>query len=259
MIQDLLIIGIVLDVCFLALFLLSLRLKDNSIADVFWGVWFVIIAVISYYLSWSWYTSQVIMTLLVSAWWVRLFLNILSKKLPYTWKEDARYARWRDAWTYFKIRSFFQVYMLQWILMFLVATPILILNLQTVIEENLILTFLWASIAFFGLLYEARSDAELAWFIKNKKKGDILTGWLRCFSRYPQYFGESVFWFGIAVIVSQVSLWGFAGWLLITILVRYVSGVPLLEERYKWQKNYEKYSEITPIFFPDFSKISFKK
>jgi len=259
MLENLLIIGIVLDICFIFLFLLSLKLKDNSIADVFWGLWFVIIAVLSYILWWIWYTSQVVMTLLVSAWGLRLFVNILSKKLPYSWKEDARYARWREQWTYFKTRSFFQVYALQWALMFLVATPIWILNLSSWFEENLTLTFLWASIALFWLLYEARADSELAWFIKNKKSWDILTGWLRYFSRYPQYFWESVFWFGIAMIVSQVSLWWFAGWIIITILVRYVSWVPLLEERYKWQKNYEKYSEDTPIFFPDYWKIQFKK
>ncbi len=259
MLENLLIIGAVLDICFISLFLLSLKLKDNSIADVFWGMWFVIIAILAYFLGWVTYTSQVVMTLLVSAWGLRLFVNILSKKLPYDWKEDARYARWRKQWTYFKIRSFFQVYVLQWLLMFLVATPILILNLSSWYEENISLTFLGWAIALFGLLYEARADAELAGFIKNKKSGDILTGWLRYFSRYPQYFGESVFWFGIAMIAAQVSILWFIGWIVITILVRYVSGVPLLEERYAGQKNYEKYSEATPIFFPDFSKIQFKK
>jgi steroid 5-alpha reductase family enzyme len=259
MFQEIIIIAGVLFLCFIALFVLSMKLQDNSIADVFWGVWFVLIAILSYILGGVWYTSQVVMTLLVCAWGIRLFLNILSKKLPYSGKEDARYKRWRESWTYFYTRSFFQVYVFQGLLMLLVATPIFVLNLSSWFEENITLTFLGASIALFGLLYEARGDAELAGFIKNKKSGDILTGGLRYFSRYPQYFWESVFWFGIAMIAAQVGLWGFVGWIIITLLVRYVSGVPLLEERYKWQENYEKYSETTPIFFPDFSKIRFKK
>jgi len=259
MLENIYLVISTLFACFVLLFLLSLRLRDNSIADVFWGVWFVIIAVTSYALWSVSYTAQLVITLLVSAWWVRLFVNILSKKFPYDGKEDARYARWREKWTYFKTRSFFQVYLLQWFLMFLVATPILILNLSSWFEQNNVLSFLWWGIALFGLLYEARADAELAWFIKNKKKWDIFTWGLRYFSRYPQYFGESVFWFGIAVIAAQVSLLWFIGWVIITILVRYVSWVPLLEERYKWQKNYEKYSQTTPIFFPDYSKIQFKK
>lgn len=259
MIENILIVTLALLMSYIALFLLSIKLKDNSIADLFWWVWFVIIAVLTYFLSWVWYTSQVVMTLLVSAWGVRLFLNILSKKVPYSGKEDARYKRWRDNWTHFYTRSFFQVYFFQGFLMLLIATPILLLNLSSWFEESMTLTFLGWAIALFGLLYEARADGELAGFIKNKKSGDILTGWLRYFSRYPQYFWESVFWFGIAMIASQVSIWWFVWWAIITILVRYVSGVPLLEERYAWQKNYEKYSETTPIFFPDYTKIKLKK
>jgi len=199
------------------------------------------------------------MTLLVSAWGIRLFLNILSKKLPYSGKEDARYKRWRDSWTYFKLRSFFQVYLLQWLLMLIIASPIFLLNLSSWFEDNITITFIGSVIALFWLLYESRADSELAGFIKNKKKWDILTTWLRRFSRYPQYFGESVFWFGISVLSLQVSVFGFVWWCVITFLLVYVSWIPLLEKRYKWQKNYEKYSETTPMFFPDFSKIQFKK
>jgi steroid 5-alpha reductase family enzyme len=46
---------------------------------------------------------------------------------------------------------------------------------------------------------------------------------------------------------------------LIFFLVRFVSGVPMLEKRYKGQDNFEKYAEKTPIFFPDFIRIFTKK
>ena len=259
MIENILIVTLTLLVSYVALFLLSIKLKDNSIADLFWGVGFVIVAVLTYFLSWVWYTSQVVMTLLVSAWWVRLFLNILSKKLPYSGKEDARYKRWRDNWTYFYTRSFFQVYLLQGFLMLLIATPILLLNLSSWFEDNNTITFLGSMIALFWLLYESRADAELSGFIKNKKQWEIFTSWLRTYSRYPQYFGESVFWFGISVLSLQVSVFGFAWWWVITLLLVFVSWIPLLEERYKWQKNYEKYSQDTPTFFPDYTKIKLKK
>lgn len=257
--ENILIVLSALLVSYIALFLLSIKIKDNSIADVFWGVWFVIISILSYFLSSEWYTSQVIITLLVSVWGIRLFLNILSKKLPYDWKEDARYKRWRDSWTYFKTRSFFQVYMLQGLLMLIIATPILILNFSSWFEENITLIFLWAFIALFWLIYEVISDAQLAWFIKNKSQWEILTTWLRSYSRYPQYFGESVFWLGICVISLQVSVFAFVWWWVITFLLVFVSGVPLLEKRYAWNKKYQLYSKKTPLLIPDFTKIQFKK
>ena len=69
--------------------------------------------------------------------------------------------------------------------------------------------------------------------MKTKKKGQILTEGLRKYHRYPQYFGESIFWLGISIIASQVSIFAFIGWIVITIIVRYVTGVPLLEQRYE--------------------------
>lgn len=237
------------------MFLLSIKLKDNSIADLFWGIGFIILATLSYKLYWVWYTAQFVVTLLVFIWWVRLFTQILSKKLPYDGHEDPRYARWRKQWKYFYTRSFFQVFAFQWLLMFIVAIPIFMINIQSWYVENIFLTWLWGLIACIWLLYESRADIELARFMKIKKKWEILTSWLRKFHRYPQYFGESLFWFGVATVALQVSILWFIGWAMIHILVRYVSWVPLLELRYKRNKDYQAYSQITPIFFPDFKNI----
>lgn len=252
------IIFITLFVCYIGLFVYGYYKQDNSIVDVFWGPGFVIISLMSYFLYSIWSTSQTILTLFVTAWWVRLALSIWAKKIWHT-KEDARYARWRKKWKYFYTRSFFQVYLFQGFLMCLVAIPIFLLNMESWFTETSWLIFTGWLVALFGLVYESRADAELAWFKVNKKPWDILTSWLRKFHRYPQYFGESVFWFGVALIASQVSLGAFIWWGIITILVRYVSGVPLLEERYKGQKNYELYSKNTPIFFPNYSKIFSRK
>jgi len=67
-----------------------------------------------------------------------------------------------------------------------------------------------------------------------------------------------MFWLGISIIASQVSIFAFVGWILITFLLRYVSGVPLLEKRYEGDKKYAAYSKKTNIFFPDWTPI-FKK
>jgi steroid 5-alpha reductase family enzyme len=58
----------------------------------------------------------------------------LAKKLK-TKKEDSRYAVWRGEWKYFYLRSFFQVYVLQMILMFLVSLP-LFLVFENILEIN---------------------------------------------------------------------------------------------------------------------------
>lgn len=254
MLENIFIIVSVLFACYVMLFAFSVYLRDNSIADVFWGLGFVIITILSYFLSWDWYNTQVLITGLVTIWGIRLTTHIISKKLPYKGKEDARYARWRESWTYFYTRSFFQVYLLQWALMLIISTPILLFTLSDTIQENMFLIVLWGTIAIVGLIYEIIADRQLKEFIKIKKEWEILTTWLRKYSRYPQYFGESIFWLGISLLSLQVSVFGLVWWWVITFLLLYVSGVPLLEARYAWNKKYAHYSSKTPVFIPKFKK-----
>ncbi len=243
---------IVLAACFILLYILGLFTKDNSKVDIFWGLGFIIIAW-GIYISWIMMTaSHYAIIMLVTAWWLRLAYNITKKQLKHA-GEDFRYAAWRKSWDYFYFRSFFQIHVLQFILMCLVAIPIFVMY-SDIVYQNSILLICGSAIALFGLIYESVADKQLADFMKIKKPWEILTSGLRRYHRYPQYFWESIFWLGIAFISVQANLLGMIGWIFITILVRYVSWVPLLEARYKWDKAYVKYSEDTPVFMPDWRK-----
>lgn len=210
-----------LSISYFLLFLLSIVLKDNSIADVFWGMGFLQVALHAFILSGSRTASQVLFTILIALWAVRLASYILSKK----WikkGEDPRYASWREQWQHFYLRSFFQVYLLQAVLVLIIAIPILLIN--TTPPPAGLVTVSGIVIALCGLAYETIGDLQLHSFIKIKKKGQIMTRGLWKYSRHPNYFGESVFWLGASIVAAQVSLLAFISWLLITSLLRYVSG-----------------------------------
>lgn len=240
-----------LGVLYIALFLLSIKIQDNSIADVFWGFGFTVIAWVSLYSTIEPTLHHYILNILVIFWGSRLTLHIYNKKISHNW-EDPRYAKWRKTWEYFYIRSFFQVYLLQGVLMCLIATPIFLMNLKFGISYSFIITTIWSIVALWGLIYEIKADRQLANFINTKKTWEILTTWLRKYHRYPQYFGESIFWLGICIIASQVSVLAFVWWWVITFLLLKVSGVPMLEKRYDWNKVYQKYSQYTPKFIPNY-------
>ncbi len=238
---------------YIVLFLISVHIRDNSIVDVFWGFGFVIIAWLSYILS-DFSVSQLILTLLVTAWGMRLTIYIGSKKIGKTW-EDPRYARWRASWKYFYTRSFFQVYLFQGFLMLLIAFPLYAHLFFEVNHYSEKILLLWALIALFWLIYETVADTELKEFVKMKKSWEILTWGLRKFHRYPQYFWESLFWFGISIIAFSYTPLVFLSWMLITFLLTKVSGIPLQEARYKENQSYQDYASYTPVFFPDWSKL----
>jgi steroid 5-alpha reductase family enzyme len=182
-------------------------------------------------------------------------------------KEDARYAKWREEWGsgwYFVIRSFVQVYMLQMILMLVVATAILVVNSVFWVSEQSsssllyqgtierLILIIWALIALGWLIFEMIADRQLAEFMKTKKPGEIFTSWLYRYSRHPNYFGESMFWLGISLISLLFSYWGLISWATITILLLFVSGVPLQETRYAGRPNWEDYKGKTSVFVPWF-------
>ena len=248
-------------ISYILLFLYSLKIKDNSIVDIFWGVGFMMIALISYFQS-SRGISQIVLTLLICLWGIRIFSHIWLRKLKEK-KEDPRYAKWREEWGsgwYFLVRSFLQVYMLQMILLFIVAIPILVVNLGLGSSGNgLLRTSQWLGqifliagsiLALAWLIFETISDIQLGRFIQIKKPGQIFTSGLYRYSRHPNYFWESVFWLGISLIALPFSYLWLIGWIVITILLLFVSGVPLQEARYAGRPEWEAYKSQTSVFFP---------
>ena len=105
-------------------------------------------------------------------------------------------------------------------------------------KEILVWTdYVGATVWLFGFLFEAIGDHQLTVHLADKtpgKKKFIMWGLWR-YTRHPNYFGEAVLWWGVWIIACSIK-WGWVTFyapLFISLLVRYVSGVPLLEAKYK--------------------------
>ena len=87
-----------------------------------------------------------------------------------------------------------------------------------------------------------------------ENKGHIMQSGLWKYTRHPNYFGEATMWWGIWIIsmASLVSwnLLGFVGPTIITYLLIFVSGVPLLEKKYKDNEEFQAYAKKTSVFIP---------
>lgn len=109
----------------------------------------------------------------------------------------------------------------------------------------------------FGFYFEAVGDWQLRKFISNpQNKGKIMNQGLWQYTRHPNYFGEVTQWWGIWLILCSTSvagnykLLGLLGPVTITLLILFVSGVPLLEKKYADNKDFQKYAKRTNKFFP---------
>ncbi len=236
---------------FLALFLISIKIKDNSIVDTFWWTWFVIIAITLFLQNFDLDICKIIVLCLIIFWWLRLSYYIWKRKLKEK-NEDQRYAKWRKKWKYFYTRSFFQVYLLQMSLMFIISIPIFFIFRS----ENLnpYIFTLWLIISIIWLSFEIIADNQVKNFIKNKekKKNIAYTWWLYKYTRNPNYFWESIFWLWISIVWLSESLFSLVWFLVITYLLLYVSWVPMKEESMKKKDNWESYKKSTNKFIPWF-------
>ena len=80
-----------------------------------------------------------------------------------------------------------------------------------------------------------------------------MTEGLWAWTRHPNYFGDAAMWWGIYLISLSGDLgraWLIFSPLLMTFMLLYVSGVPLLEKKYKGRADWEAYTQRTSKFFP---------
>jgi steroid 5-alpha reductase family enzyme len=232
-------------------FWVSLIKKRNDVADVAWGLGFILIAWTSFFISENSGVRGILTSVLVSLWGLRLAWHIHSRNSRKT--EDYRYRAWRKEWgKHFYMRSYFQVYFLQGILLFLIALPIMAINKNNGLPIGW-LDVVGMAVWLCGFYFEVRSDAELTHFSKNpENKGKIMQEGLWKYSRHPNYFGEVTIWWGIFIISlgSARSVYTSVGPLTITILILFVSGIPMLEKKYEGRPDFEEYKKRTSMFFP---------
>ncbi|MBP9710902.1 MAG: DUF1295 domain-containing protein [Candidatus Pacebacteria bacterium] len=232
-------------------FLLSVLKKRNDVADVAWGLGFVLIAWVSFFLSDSEGVRGILVNALVTVWGVRLAWHIHQRNKGKT--EDYRYQAWRKEWgKWFYPRSFLQVYILQGILLFLIVLPVVLINKSAGGALGL-LDLMGVGLWLFGFYFESVGDAQLARFIKDPaNKGKLMQNGLWAYTRHPNYFGEVTQWWGIGLIALSVpyGLVGIIGPITISILILKVSGIPLLEKKMAENPAFAEYKRRVSMFVP---------
>ena len=239
------------------LWIISVYLKNVSIVDLFWGLGFVLSASVYFILTEETGVRKMLVLALVALWGFRLSFYLAWRN----WGkgEDFRYRNFRISYgekRYWWI-SFFQTFLLQGVLMWLISAPLLGAQLDASDSQ-----FNWLDLAGLliwtvGFVFEAGGDYQLAKFRANpSNKGKVLDTGFWHYTRHPNYFGDAAVWWGFALIsISAGSYLPVIGSLLMTALIIKVSGVALLETSLKKDKpEYAEYIRKTAAFLPWFPK-----
>lgn len=245
------------------IFILAQLLKNNSIVDIFWGLGFVTIT--AYFIFFGTASSTASFVLMpchlvnacVIVWGSRLSSYIFIRNRGKG--EDWRYVNFRKAWGKHPFAgAFFQVFMLQGLFMLIISLPVIHVN--TYFSSINYLTYAGFVLWMIGFFFEAVGDYQLMQFKKQtQNKGRTMRYGLWKYTRHPNYFGEILMWWAIWIMTINFftplqTLIGLLSPLTISWLLTRVSGVPLLEKKYRDNPEYRDYIDHTPAVFPDFRK-----
>lgn len=236
---------------------LSLFYKNASIADIFWGPGFVLVAWIALFSSDGYLERKLLIVGLISAWGVRLAIHIAFRN----WGkgEDQRYQKWRrEKGKNFWWMSLFTVFGLQGILLWVISLVAQVGQLSPIPNRFTWTDGLGALLWGMGFFFECVSDWQLTRFKADPaNKGKVMDQGLWRYSRHPNYFGESLMWWGIYLIALSTpgAAWTIVSPITITFLLLRVSGVTLLERTIlDTRPGYREYQVRTSAFVPWFPK-----
>lgn len=246
-------LSVLLLIYFTTWYIVAYFKKNASIIDIGWGLGFVIVSVFGFINNPS--IISFLILLLVGLWGIRLSFHIFLRN--HGKPEDFRYANFRKNWgKIYYVRSYFQLFLFQGLLMYIISLSFIFTQLSDKTPNYLFVltgTFIWI----FGFAFEAIGDYQLKKHIKDiNNKGKLISTGLWKYTRHPNYFGEATLWWGIFVIGLSVgnNLFTIISPLTITLVIRFLSGVPMLEKSLKKYQGYDTYVKSTSIFIPWFPK-----
>lgn len=242
---------------FLALWGVSIAIRDASFVDAWWGLGVIVLAWSSYLQPDVPTPHGLLLLAIATAWALRLGIYLLWR-----WGKhgrDRRYekmfarAKEKRGWG-FATTSLLFVFLPQMLLQLIMALPVQISQVGDDPRPFGALAIFGAALAVFGFLYEATADAQLAHFKSvGANAGKVMDRGLWRYSRHPNYFGEMCVWWGLYAIACETpyGVWSLPGPLLLTFLLTRVSGAPTTEPHLrKTRPDYEAYRSRTSAFIP---------
>lgn len=231
---------------------ISIVIENASIVDIVWGLGFVVVAWVSRVVGDGVEARQWLLTVMVSLWGLRLAGYLAWRNIGHG--EDYRYKNMRKHWgSRFPIVSLVTVFGLQGTLMWIVSLPVQLGQADDTPDVGA-LAVVGALVFLVGLFFEVVGDAQLTRFKSDPANaGKVMDRGLWRYTRHPNYFGDACVWWGIAIVATETGsgAWGLVGAAVMTVFLRRVSGVTLLERSLKKRREgYEDYIARTSPFVP---------
>ena len=234
-----------------AFFAVAASRRTDVVTDLSYSLSFAVLAIVLPFVG-AGEPLQLAAAVMVLVWAVRLGVYLFRRILLI--KVDHRFDEMRD-----RPLRFARFWFLQAISVAVIMLPVSYLLGRDSAPGVGFWAIAGSAIWLVGLVIEAVADAQKSAF-KRRSEGRraFITSGLWRYSRHPNYFGEILVWWGLFVFaVPFLSGAAFAvviGPVFVTVLLLFVSGIPLLERsaeaKYGDDPAYREYTRRTSILVP---------
>ncbi|XP_034027447.1 uncharacterized protein si:ch211-210c8.6 [Thalassophryne amazonica] len=213
---------------------------------------FILLAHLSRIWGGARHVRQNVQTWLVTVWGLRLGRFLFLRILKHGY--DRRFNNVRDS-----PGTFFIYWTIQAMWVFMTLLPTLMLNSQKRDQPLGMRDYVGWTVWGLGFITEAVADQQKFFFTRDPDNaGKFIQSGLWAYSQHPNYFGEILQWTGLWLSASSVmngpQYLSVASPLFVWFLLRYVSGIPLLEKQAmkKWGSDpaFRNYIKNTPLLWP---------
>ena len=250
-----LLLSFLLQVSFFSLaWFAAQKVNNYSWVDAVWSYSFLLQALLAFSMAETAVLRHFLFLAVVAAWSLRLGTFLAFRIYSHHPKEDTRYLTLRQRYGADLKKRFYWFYQFQAVSVVLLAAP----YYEVFAATSPTVSFLeWAglAIAVIGLIGEHFSDRQMAQFkSRSENKGQVCNVGLWRLSRHPNYFFESVIWWGLFVFIFAASgaFYALFAPALILYLLLCVTGVPPSEAQSLLSRGekYRDYQKKTSKFVP---------
>lgn len=229
-------------------FVFSLIFKNASVYDPYWSVQPIVIT-LAYASKYAFNLSSVLLILVIAFWGIRLTAN-----WAYTFSgmnhQDWRYTMLCEkTGKFYPVVNFLGIHLFPTLVVYLCVLPAVFIIKEQAAFNPYCITGL--TISFLATLLQLFSDMQMHKFRKLKSGGFIRTG-LWKHSRHPNYLGEILMWWGVAIAcitLLKTNYFLVAGATVNTLMFLFVS-IPMADQRQARKKNFDEYKKQTRMLLP---------
>lgn len=236
----------------IVIYIIGCIYKTASIYDPYWSIQtvFIYICLMIYYKTIN--VGNVIFLICILFWAIRLTYNFIHGF------NDISYIDWRYKMLKEKTNKLYPIvnllgiHLVPTLIVYFASIP----SFLYVINNNdfELINVVGLLIMILATLLELISDYNMIQFKKVRKdKNEIINIGLWKYSRHPNYLGEILFWYGVALtfILSNLPMWYvIIGAILNTLLFVFIS-IPMAENHLSsYKENYNEYKQKTRMLLP---------